>query len=200
MPKSRLRPVFAGDDSVVYVVEAKPARLAPLIARRRVQLAVGVGALPPRVGVGTSGFATGLWFQDAAAWHRLVQDGEVVVDNPTASLEWGFRLRTVAFSPGRRRDVVLLAADGTALGRAAVGPTPQQLDIGPFSLPAGRSVLRLRVEPGPGAFRSQGSTGLVLRPPRLEPVLDVDLADVPETVSTQRLERFAAQRRLKDRP
>jgi hypothetical protein len=158
-------------DTRVFEIVAEPGDLEAALHDKAGRVAAAMGIPVPTTRIPGDGFQKPERF-DGQDWRWLSQDGvvEVDVDEPNVEFELGGR----AFSANRERRLALLDQDGRALGEAQVGVTKQDLRIGPFRLPKGRSRLRLVVTPPPEQLGASDPRygSIFLSPIEIRPLAD----------------------------
>ena len=158
-------------DTRVFEIVAEPGDLEAALHDQAARVASAMGIPVPSARLLDKGFQAPEQF-DGREWRWLIQDGLVEVDVAEPNVQ--FELVGLAFSANRERTLSLLDQDGDALGETQVGTTKQELHIGPFRLPRGRSLLRLAVAPPPEQLgeTDQRYASIFLSPVEIRPLAD----------------------------
>ena len=158
-------------DIRVFEIVAEPGDLETALHDQAAHVAAAMGIPVPSVRIAGSGFHAPEPF-DGRDWRWLIQDGLLDVDVPESGVQ--FELVALAFSANRERRLTLVDRDGRTLGEAQVGLTKQELHIGPFRLPKGKSRLRLVTTPPPEQLGASDTryASVFLSPLEIRPLAD----------------------------
>jgi len=152
VPPRLYRQIAAVGDARIYAVVAPPVDLDEVLRREAARVAAAMGIPPPTVDVPGQGFNDSEPAADGSQSAWMIQDGFVVVDNPTPAAD--LELAAEGFSAQKARRLDLIAGDGSVLASTQVPTNGERIRIGPFRLPQGEHTLRIRAEPGPAPLGS----------------------------------------------
>jgi hypothetical protein len=140
----------------IFELRAQPVDVDAALERYAESIAPLQGLLPASLEFTALGFNDPEEYRPSESWRWMTQAGQLRLSNPNAAPA-RFVIKGLSFSNRVLRRVQLTSDSGEVLAEAELPPYMVKLELGPFTIPEGESLVSLRVSPKPVPLVDPGS-------------------------------------------